>query len=326
MQTHEDAPRGGAAQRRSQWVEPAKGRPAVTVRDLTKQFGATRAVDRVSFTVTTGKVTGFLGPNGAGKTTTIRAILGLARPDSGDALVFGRPYSELDNPLSRVGALIDGSSFHPLRTASAHLTAVAAAANVPKSRVDEVLQEVELAHVAHRRARELSLGMRQRLGLATALLGDPDVLILDEPANGLDPAGIRWLRAFLRSFAASGRTALVSSHVLAEVAQMADDVVVINKGRLVTHTTVRQLTAPTSVIVRSPEPQRLLNAVVAAGGAAEMGDGGVVEVTDMSAQRIGEIAARDRFVLHELTPRTHSLEEVFLQLTDSKGEARDVVG
>jgi ABC-2 type transport system ATP-binding protein len=179
--------------------------------------------------------------------------------------------------------------------------------------------------VAHRRARELSLGMRQRLGLATALLGDPDVLILDEPANGLDPAGIRWLRALLRSFAASGRTALVSSHVLAEVAQMADDVVVIDKGRLITHTTVGRLTAATSVTVRALEPQRLAEAVVAAGGAVEIGDNGALEVTDMWARRIGEIAAREQFVLHELTPHTHSLEEVFLQLTDSKGEQRDVV-
>jgi ABC-2 type transport system ATP-binding protein len=325
MQMREDAPRAGAAQR-SQGAVSGEGPPAITVRDLSKQFGATRAVDRLSFTVTAGKVTGFLGPNGAGKTTTIRAILGLARPDSGEASVFGGPYGNIDNPLSRVGALIDGSAFHPLRTARAHLSAVAAAAKLPKARVDEVLEEVELADVADRRAGELSLGMRQRLGLATALLGDPNLLILDEPANGLDPAGIRWLRALLRSFAASGGTVLVSSHVLAEVAQMADEVVVINQGRLITQTTVGQLTAATSVTVRSLEPQRLVEALVAAGGAVVIRDNGDLEVTDMPAERIGEIAAREQFVLHELTPRTHSLEEVFLELTDSKGGHREVVG
>jgi ABC-2 type transport system ATP-binding protein len=321
-----DAPRPRAVQRGSGGTVSGEGPPAIIVRDLTKQFGATRAVDRLSFTITQGKVTGFLGPNGAGKTTTIRAILGLARPDLGDASVFGRPYAQIDNPLSRVGALIDGSAFHPLRAAKAHLAAVAAAGNLPYSRVDEVLQEVELAHVADRKVGDFSLGMRQRLGLATALLGDPDLLILDEPANGLDPAGIRWLRASLRSFAASGRTVFVSSHVLAEVAQMADEVVVIDKGRLITHTAVGRLTAATSVTVRSPQRQRLREALVAAGAGVEISDPGQLEVTDMPPERIGEIAARAQVVLHELTPRSHSLEEVFLQLTDSKGETRDAFG
>jgi ABC-2 type transport system ATP-binding protein len=291
-----------------------------------KEFRATRAVDRLSFTVTAGKITGFLGPNGAGKTTTIRVILGLARPDSGEARVFGRPYGEIDNPLSRIGALIDGSSFHPLRTARAHLAAVAAAAKLPNARVDEVLEEVELGRAADRKVGQYSLGMRQRLGLATALLGDPDLLILDEPANGLDPAGIRWLRAFLQSFAASGRTVFVSSHVLAEVANMADEVVVINKGRLITHTTVSRLTVATSVTVRSIEPRRLAEALVEAGASVEIAATGQLEVTDMPAERIGEIAAREQVVLHELTPRTHSLEEVFLELTDSKGDNDGIAG
>ncbi len=284
------------------------------------------AVDHLSFTVTAGKVTGFLGPNGAGKTTTIRVILGLARPDSGAATLLGKPYGEIDNPWSRVGALIDASSFHPLRTARAHLAAVAAAAKLPNPRVDEVLQEVELGRAADRKVGEYSLGMSQRLGLATALPGDPDLLILDEPANGLDPAGIRWLRAFLQSFAASGRTVFVSSHVLADVAQMADDVVVINKSRLITHSTVTRLTAATSVTVRSIEPQRLVEALVEAGATVEIAGAGQLEVTDMPAERIGEIAARKQIVLHELSPRTHSLQEVFLELTDSKGDNDGVAG
>lgn len=298
-------------------------RAAISVRELMKSFGATRAVDRLSFAISPGKVTGFLGPNGAGKTTTIRVILGLARPDHGEARIFGRTYGGIDDPLTRVGALIDGSAFHPQRTARAHLAAIAAAAKLPKARVDEVLNEVELTATAGRKVGEFSLGMRQRLGLATALLGDPDLLILDEPANGLDPAGIRWLRTFLRSFAASGRTVFLSSHVLAEVALMADDVVVIDNGRLITQTTVGLLTAPTSVTVRSPQPQRLVEALTAVGAVIDMDDTGRLEVADLSAEDIGEIAARKQLVLHELTPRTHSLEEVFLRLTDAKGDNDD---
>jgi ABC-2 type transport system ATP-binding protein len=300
--------------------------PAIVVRGLTKSFGTIRAVDELSFTIPTGKVTGFLGPNGAGKTTTIRAVLGLARPDSGDVRIFGRSYGEIDKPLTRVGALIDGSGFHPLRTAEAHLNFVAAAGKLPKSRVNEVLEEVELIGAAHRRVGEFSLGMRQRLGLATALLGDPDLLILDEPANGLDPAGIRWLRTFLRSLAASGKTVFVSSHVLAEIAQMADDVVVIDRGRLVTHTSVAGLTAATTVIVRSPQPQRIVEVLVASGGTVDTDPTGRLEVTGISTEEIGEIAAREQIVLHELTPRTHSLEDVFLQLTESKGDDDDIAG
>lgn len=325
MQTVQDprgaAPVAGVAARNRQ--EEAA---AIEVRELTKRFRTTVAVDRLSFTVARGRVTGFLGPNGSGKTTTIRAILGLARPNHGEARVFGRRYGGIADPLSRVGALIDGSAFHPLRTARAHLSAVAAAGGITKTRVDDALAEVQLTSAADRKVGEFSLGMRQRLGLATALLGDPDLVILDEPANGLDPAGIRWLRSFLRSFAASGRTVFVSSHVLAEVAQMADDVVVINNGRLVTQTTVGLLTAGRSVAVRSPQSQLLAAALRAAGAGVELDGAGSLEVTRASAEQIGEIAARERIVLHALTPRTHSLEEVFLQLTDPKGDGDDVVG
>ena len=294
----------------------------IAVEELTKVYRSTVAVDGLSFEVRGGAVTGFLGPNGAGKTTTIRMILGLARADSGEASVFGRPYRGLERPLSKVGVLIDGSGFHPRRSARAHLTAVAAAGAIPRGRVDKVLDAVELNDAEDRNVGEFSLGMRQRLGLATALLGDPDVLILDEPANGLDPAGIRWLRGFLKSFAAAGRSVFVSSHVLSEVAQMADEVVVIDRGKLITHTSVDRLTAPTSVTVRAPEAERLRRLLSGAGATVNKLGEDRLEVVGMTSEEVGETAARKQLILYELTPRTHSLEEVFLQLTDGR-EARD---
>jgi ABC-2 type transport system ATP-binding protein len=204
----------------------------VSVSSLTKRYGELIAVDALTFSLRAGTVTGFLGPNGAGKTTTLRLLLGLARPTAGEALVFGRRYRELDDPARRVGAVLESNDFHPGRSGRDHLRTLALAAEIPRSRVEEVLDLVELEPVARRRVKTYSLGMRQRLGLAGALLGDPELLILDEPANGLDPAGVHWLRGFLRRFAEQGRTVLVSSHVLAEVAQTVDQVMIIDHGRL----------------------------------------------------------------------------------------------
>jgi ABC-2 type transport system ATP-binding protein len=214
----------------------------VSVRGLTKRYGDLLAVDDLTFALDTGTVTGFLGPNGAGKTTTLRLLLGLSEPTGGEALVFGRRYRELDRPARRVGAVLESNDFDPGRTGGDHLRALALAAEIPANRVDEVLELVELAANAHRRVKTYSLGMRQRLGLAAALLGDPELLVLDEPANGLDPAGVHWLRSFLRSFAEGGRTVLVSSHLLAEVAQAVEQVMIIDRGRLVAAARLDELT------------------------------------------------------------------------------------
>jgi ABC-2 type transport system ATP-binding protein len=216
--------------------------PAVSFGGLTKRYGDVVAVDSLSFSIRSGTVTGFLGPNGAGKTTTLRLLLGLAEPTAGEALVFGRPYRDLDDPARRVGAVLESSDLHPGRSGRDHLRTLSLAAQIPSVRVDEVLDLVDLTPAARRRVRTYSLGMRQRLGLAAALLGDPDLLVLDEPANGLDPAGVRWLRRFLRAFADRGRTVLVSSHLLAEAAQTVDWVVIIDRGRLVASGTLEELT------------------------------------------------------------------------------------
>jgi ABC-2 type transport system ATP-binding protein len=213
-------------------AESSESATVLSCRALTKRYGELVAVDQVSFSLEPGTVTGFLGPNGAGKTTTLRLLLGLAEPTAGEALVFGRPYRELAQPIRRIGAVLESSDFHPARSGRDHLRALALAAGLPVSRVEQVLEQVDLRDAARRRVRTYSLGMRQRLGLAAALLGDPELLILDEPANGLDPAGVRWLRTFLQSFAAQGRTVLVSSHLLAEVAQTVDQVLIIDHGRL----------------------------------------------------------------------------------------------
>jgi ABC-2 type transport system ATP-binding protein len=216
--------------------------PVVSFAGLTKRYGSIVAVEDLSFSIRSGTVTGFFGPNGAGKTTTLRLLLGLAQPTAGEALVFGRRYRELADPARRVGAVLESSDLHPGRSGRDHLRGLALAARIPTDRVDEVLALVELSAAAHRRVKTYSLGMRQRLGLAAALLGDPDLLVLDEPANGLDPAGVRWLRRFLRAFADRGRTVLVSSHMLAEAAQTVDRVVIIDRGRLVASGTLEELT------------------------------------------------------------------------------------
>jgi ABC-2 type transport system ATP-binding protein len=234
---------GASGTRRSAPGDLTPVSPVVSVRSLTKRYGDVVAVDRLSFSLRSGTVTGFLGPNGAGKTTTLRLLLGLAEPTEGEALVFGRPYGELDQPGRLVGAVLESNDFHPGRSGRDHLRALAFAAGIPMIRVDEVLELVEVAGAAHRRVRTYSLGMRQRLGLAAALLGDPELLILDEPANGLDPAGVHWLRRFLVGFAEGGRSVLVSSHMLAEASQTVDQVVVIDRGRLLATGRLDELTA-----------------------------------------------------------------------------------
>jgi ABC-2 type transport system ATP-binding protein len=291
--------------------------PAIIVERLTKTYGDQRAVDDLSFTVAPARVTGFLGPNGAGTTTTIRILLGLASPSEGEALVLGSRFADLDRP-ARVGALIDASGFHPGRHARDELRVHAAAADLDISRVDAVLAEVGLEAAAAKRVGELSLGMRQRLGLASALLGEPEVLILDEPANGLDPAGMHWLRDLLRQRASAGTAVLLSSHVLSELALFADEVVVVHHGRLVTHETVGDLVASGSrrVFVASPDA-RLSALIDELGGTATALDGGYA-VTGVEAAAIGDAAARRRVALHQLRTEVPSLEDVFLRLT---GEA-----
>jgi len=293
----------------------------IEVDSLTKRYGSTVAVQDLSFAVSAGRVTGFLGPNGAGKSTTMRAILGLVRPTSGTTTVLGSPYRELRQPEKRVGALLETFDAHPGRSGRSHLRVLALAGGIPRSRVDEVLALVELSGAGRRRVKGYSLGMRQRLGLAAALLGDPEVLVLDEPANGLDPQGIRWLRDFLRSLAAEGRTILVSSHVLAEVAQTVDDVVIIHRGKLVQQAAMAEVEAMAAkaTTARSPEAARLASMLAAEGVEAPV----VVDdriTVHAPTERVGEVAAAHGIVLHELTAERASLEEVFLELTGEPGE------
>ena len=288
----------------------------IEVDGLSKRFGQTQAVAGLSFRVEPGTVTGFLGPNGAGKSTTLRSVLGLVHPDAGRATVLGVPYSQLDRPLHRVGAVLEASEVHPGRSGRNHLRVQAAAAGLPASRVEEVLALVELTVAAKKRVKGYSLGMRQRLGLATALLGDPEVLVLDEPANGLDPAGIRWLRDLLRSLAAEGRTILVSSHVLSEVAQTADHVVIIHRGRLIQQAAMADVLAGASgsTRVRTPDAERLRTLLAAENVAVSEAEDGAM-LASVAPERIGELAAANAIVLHELSVEQATLEEVFLELT-----------
>jgi ABC-2 type transport system ATP-binding protein len=289
----------------------------IEVDSLTKRFGETLAVDNLSFRVEPARVTGFLGPNGAGKTTTMRAVLGLVRATSGSATVLERRFRDLDQPAHRVGAVLEATAFHPGRSGRNHLRVLATEAGIPHGRVDEVLDLVELADAAKRRTGGYSLGMRQRLALAAALLGDPDVLVLDEPANGLDPAGVRWLRDLLRTLADRGRTILVSSHILSEVEVIADEIVIIHHGRFVASGTTRELVARASggVRVRSPEAPRLRELLVAGGAAVADSDGTLV-VTGTPQEAIGELAAANGIVLHELAAERASLEQAFFELTE----------
>jgi len=288
---------------------------------LTKRFGKVLAVQDLSFKLESGTITGFLGPNGAGKTTTLRMLLGLATPTSGHATIFGQPYDQLENPAQRVGAVLEATDFHPGRSGRDHLRTLSQATGLPDSRVDEVLGLVELQGSAKRRVKGYSLGMRQRLGLAAALLGDPDLLVLDEPANGLDPEGVRWLRDFLRDFASGGRTVLVSSHVLSEVAQTVDQVLIINHGRLVAESSLDELTARVggSVRVRSPRIAELAAALKREGIESTPNNDHALLALATTSERVGDICFAAGIAIHELVTEGSSLEEVFLDLTS--GEA-----
>jgi ABC-2 type transport system ATP-binding protein len=289
---------------------------AVVAESLSKRFGSLLAVDEVSFTLKRGTITGFLGPNGAGKTTTLRMLLGLTAPTSGRALVLGRPYADLERPPYAVGAVLEATAFHPGRSGRDHLRTLAYAAGLAESRVDDVLRAVELEPASHRRVKNYSLGMCRRLGLAGALLGEPELLILDEPANGLDPGGMRWLRDFLRSFASQGRTVLISSHVLAEVAQTVDQVLIINRGRLVVESSLRELTSRVvaTVRVRTPRPEQLQDALRREHLDVTRTDH-TLQVRGADRERVGEIAFAAGIPVHELTTEGSTLEEAFLQLT-----------
>jgi ABC-2 type transport system ATP-binding protein len=292
----------------------------IEVTDLTKRYGSKLAVDRLSFGVQPGAVTGFLGPNGAGKSTTMRMIVGLDRPDGGTATIDGKRYRDLTRPLCEVGALLDAKAIHQGRSARNHLLALAQTQGLPAQRVDEALDLVGLHEVARRRSGGFSLGMGQRLGIASAMLGDPKVLILDEPVNGLDPEGVHWIRTLMQQLAADGKTVLVSSHLMSEMAVTATHLVVIGKGKLIAECTTQEFIARSSnksVLVRSPEADKLTVSLTAAGAtvASSSQEPDVLTVTDLPAPRIGELAAADSIVLHELTPQLASLEEAFMELT-----------
>ena len=290
----------------------------IEVHDLTKRHGDRVAVDRLSFRAEPGVVTGFLGPNGAGKSTTMRMILGLDRPTAGRALVNGRAAAAQTAPLHEIGALLDAKAFHPGRTARHHLAALAATHRIPLRRVDEVLELVGLAEVARRRAGSFSLGMGQRLGVAAALLGDPKVVLLDEPVNGLDPEGVRWIRELLRDLASRGRTVLVSSHLMSEMAQTADHVVVIGRGRLIADTTVDALIRQAGgggVRVRSTDQERLLTRLQERGLQVVAAAGEALEVFGSDARTVGDAAFAAGVAVHELTPLSGSLEDAFMALT-----------
>ncbi|WP_412541884.1 ATP-binding cassette domain-containing protein [Longispora sp. K20-0274] len=290
----------------------------IVAEGLTKWYGPSVAVENLSFTVQPGRVTGFLGPNGAGKSTTMRMILGLDRPTGGHVTVGGVNFQESAAPLRTVGAVLDAKAVHPGRTAYKHLLALALSNGLPKRRVTEVLETVGLAQVAKDRIGGFSLGMSQRLAIAGALLGDPAVLMFDEPVNGLDPEGIRWIRGLMRGLAAEGRTVFVSSHLLAEMAETADHLIVIGKGRLIADTSVAEFTGRGTggyTKVRSPEPDRLLALVTAAGGSGTPTPDGALAVTGLDCAALGDLAAEQSLRLHELTPVHASLEETFMELT-----------
>jgi ABC-2 type transport system ATP-binding protein len=296
---------------------------ALEVRSLTKRYGATAAVQDLSFAVPRGSVTGFLGPNGAGKTTTMRVLLGLAAPTQGETFVLGGPYAVLEVPLRRVGASLEVTGFHPGRTAKNHLRVVAIQGGLDPGRVDHVLAATGMSEYAVRRVGGFSVGMKQRLALSAALLGEPEVLVLDEPANGLDPAGVAWLRGFLRGFADDGGAVLISSHILSEVAEVADRVVVIDRGRMLHAGPTSDLTDGGSVVVvRSPDAGRLRTILEAEGASVGEADG-ALEVGGLPIDRVGELAARDGLILHELRTRSNTLEQAFLSLTEGEAVPAD---
>jgi ABC-2 type transport system ATP-binding protein len=289
----------------------------IELEGLTKRYGEKVAVNNLTFAVRPGIVTGFLGPNGAGKSTTMRMVLGLDRPTAGDVRIDGKHYDRLRDPLKYIGALLDAKAVHGGRSAYHHLLCLAQSNGIPKQRVHEVLDTVGLTAVARKKAKGFSLGMGQRLGIAAALLGDPRILMFDEPVNGLDPEGIHWIRTLMKSLAAQGRTVFVSSHLMSEMALTADHLVVIGQGRLLADTSMADFIARNSrsyVRIRTPQPERLLDALHGAGITA-VANGGAFEVDGEKPERIGELAAQQQVVLHELSPQQASLEEAFMRLT-----------
>jgi ABC-2 type transport system ATP-binding protein len=297
----------------------------IKVTGITKRYGETLAVDDLSFEVNPGQVTGFLGPNGSGKSTTMRMIMGLDRPDAGQTTVNGVTYGRLGWPLREVGALLEARAIHPGRSARNHLLALAQTNDIPSSRVDEVLDVVGLTSVAHKRAGTFSLGMGQRLGIASALLGDPSVLLFDEPINGLDPEGIRWVRNLLKGLGREGRTVFVSSHLMSEMALTADHLVVIGRGRLIAEMPVADFIAQSSqqfVRVRTVQPDTFREAMESNGATVAQEDDGALSVMGLNAEEIGDIAFDRRLPLHELSPQLASLEEAFMELTQDSVDYR----
>jgi ABC-2 type transport system ATP-binding protein len=304
-------------------ARPATERAGVVCRRLTKDFGRRRVLDAVSFAAPMGSVTGFVGVNGAGKTTTMRVALGLVAPTAGEALLAGKRYAELDRPRHVVGAVLERLGAHPGQTGRAHLGILASAAGIAKRRVSEVLELVGLADDGHRRVGGYSLGMRQRLALAAALLGDPEILVLDEPANGLDPLGIRWTRGFLRQLADEGRCVLVSSHQLGELEAIADRIVMIDQGRVIADASTHSALAVggREVTVRTREPERLARLVTRSGGAARQAADRELVIRGLTAERVGEVAAGAGVVLHSLVESGSGLEEIFLELSAAERAA-----
>jgi ABC-2 type transport system ATP-binding protein len=296
----------------------------IEVTDLTKAYGDTVAVDHLSFTARAGAITGFLGPNGAGKTTTLRMLLGLATPTSGTATIDGQPYASLGAPSRYVGAVLESTGFHPGRRAEDHLRVLAVTAGLPLGRVDAVLADVGLADVGRRRVKGFSLGMRQRLGLAAALLGEPRVLILDEPTNGLDPEGVHWLRGFLRRFAAEGGTVLVSSHLLAEVSQTVDDVVILAHGRLIAQSSLADLArrSPSGIRVRTPQATDLRARLAAQEVASEQVGSDSLVAYGTTTEEVAVAAAGAGIAIYEIAAQHVDLEDLFLQLTSTAGGIR----
>jgi len=295
----------------------------IEAKGLTKHYGDKHAVEQLSFTVRPGVVTGFLGPNGSGKSTTMRMIMGLDAPTAGDATVKGKHFKNLQWPLREVGALLEAKAIHPGRSARAHLTMLAQTNHLPNSRVDELLELVGLTSVANKRAGKFSLGMGQRLGIAAALLGDPEILLFDEPVNGLDPDGIRWVRNLLKGLAREGRTVFVSSHLMSEMALTADEVVIIGRGKLISQTSIEDLLSQSTenfVRVRSPEAAKLKAALEHQGAVVALEDDGSLSVRGANEAAIGELAATIPVVLHELAPQSASLEEAFMELTEDSIE------
>ncbi len=285
---------------------------------LSKRYGDTLAVDNLTFSVAPGKITGFLGPNGAGKTTTMRMILGLDRPTAGRVTVDGKPFDHADQPMRRVGALLDAKAVHGGRSAYNHLLCLAESNNLPRRRVDEVLALVGLAEVARKRSKGFSLGMGQRLGIAAALLGDPQILMFDEPVNGLDPEGILWIRNLMKALAAEGRTIFVSSHLMSEMENTADHLLVIGRGRLIADCTIEEFIAANSqrtVRVRTPQPDLLAKLVTAAGAGVREGNDGSIVISGLDPDQVGDLAYDNQVRLHELSPVHASLEQAFMELT-----------